>query len=64
MVEIFTSTIFCTFLQKSRMRNTKFTGKINYVKIDANLKNVFYTWHFAAWEKLLNLIWTDLFHVL
>ena len=43
MVEIFTSTIFCAFLQKSRMRNTKFTGKINYVKIDASLKNAFYT---------------------
>ena len=45
------------------MHNAKFTEKINYVKIDAILKNVFYTWQFAAWERLLNLIWTDLFYV-
>ena len=62
MVQIFKNTNFRTFLQN--VQNAQFTAKINQVKIDAILKNVFYTWQFAAWEKLLTLIWTDLFYVL
>ena len=62
MVQIFKNTNFRTFLQN--VQNAHFTAKINQVKIDAILKNVFYTWQFAAWEKLLTLIWTDLFYVL
>ena len=64
MVQIFKSINFCTFLQKVQNAQYKIYGKINYVKIDAILKNVFCTWQFAAWEKHLKLIGTDLFYVL